>query len=677
MSLLLLFALALMADQPKVGELERLGKTGQDFLVIGLDAPGFDQLSPKQKILSYYLYRAAIAGNDLFTDQNHRYGLEIKDLMEQIYLNSEGLDPPVREAVHDYLKYLWLNHGHYHHNKHQKYLPNRLTPEMLRRAAEHARQRGARLKGDRRKALGLNYPLEKPLPANETLDQKLKRLEPHIFDPQFEPLQVNQKKGDDILATSFVNLYHPGITQALFDRLEPAWKARLNVRFHLRDGQPEPQLYRMGGIYDRYLETISHFLKQALPYAESNEQRAGLQALLDYYRTGDEKKFREYSVHWLKSDTVIDYLNGFVEQYKDPRGVIGQFEGNVSFVSDSTLIERLADSASYFEKKMPWPEQYRKEKVSPPVANVVNVVVETGDSGPNSPVAYNLPNYEDIRRDVGSKNIILLNVEEAQSEKIREQMIREFYLPEFQEDYRAFDKVARKWEVYMHEVIGHGSGRPDPKLTQDPRTLIGLAFSSLEECRADLVALYHVWDPKLVEIGAFTREEQPRVARAMYIGYLQGTMNRYRSLEDDIVREAHRRGRQLILSYLVENNYGARVVQRNGNYYAEISDLERMHQGVAELLGKLQVVKSTGDAEGATQIFDRYGTRVNTTWRDNIKERAARLRIPDETVFVFPQLVPVLKGNEIVDVRIETKEDLTAQQLRWSRWRFNTRIPAE
>gem|GEM_PF-715033 len=650
-----------------VGELERLGKEGQDILVLGVEATGFDRLSLNQKKLAFYLYRAAIAGHEIFTDQAHRYALEIKRLLEEIFLHSDGLPQSDIDAVHDYLKYVWINHGQYGSESHVKYVPNSLTFEILSKAAHHAASKGAHFE----------------LPAGEDLDRKLARLRPHIFDATVEPLQTNQKKGEDIIATSFVNLYDPGITQPMIDALPEEWKTRINVRFALQNGKVVPQVYKIGGVYGKYLETISYWLKLAVPLAESDQQRSGLEALLSYYQSGDEKKFREYSVDWLKSNTTIDYLNGFVESYYDPRGVISQFEGNANYVSDSTLISRLAANAAYFEKRMPWPDVYKRRQVTPPVANVVQVIVETGDSGPTSPVAYNLPNYEDVRRDVGSKNIILLNIQQAESQKILEQTIQEFFLPKHQDVFRKYGKLGRQWEVYMHEVIGHGAGKPDDKLKGEPRTVIGRAYSALEECRADLVALYQIIDPKLAEIGAFSAAEQKQVAEAQYVGYLQGQMNRYRSLDDDIVREAHRKGRELVLQYLVNGgesgnkDFGVKVVQVNGNFYVEINDMAKAHQGVAEILNRLQVIKSTGDAEAATHIFDRFGTKVNTAWRDNIKQRAARLKIPRETAYVFPQLVPAVQGNDISDVRLETRENLTAQQLRFSRWRFNTELTAK
>jgi dipeptidyl-peptidase-3 len=654
-----------VAEKRLVGELERLGKNGEDFLVLGVDAPGFDQLSQKQKTLIYYLYRAAIAGHTLFDQQNHRYALEIRNLLEEIHRRSEGLDAKTRDAVLDYLKYIWINHGPYNHDSHAKMPPNYLTPEMLQQAAEHAQTKGGKFE----------------LRDGETLQAKLERLRPTIFDPNFEPLRTNQRKGDDIIATSSVNLYEHGITQKMIEALPAEWQQRLNVRFGLEGGKVTPQVYKIGGLYGPDLETISHFLKLALPYAESEEQKLGLQSLVDFYATGDEEKFREYSVHWLKSNTIVDYLNGFIETYTDPRGVIGQFEGNVSFVSDSTLIDRLANNALYFEKKMPWPDEFKREKIEKPVANVVNMVLETGDSGPVSPSAYNLPNYADLRRDHGSKNIVMLNIMEARSEKIRLATIDEFYLPEYRDIVRKLGDRAVQWEVYMHEVIGHGSGKPSAKLKTDPAVVIGRAYSSLEECRADLVALYHVFDPKLVEIGAFTQSEQGDLARAMYLTYLQGQLNRYRMYPEDVVREAHQRGSELILEYLLQGgekggrDFGLKVIQKDGNYYVELQDLKKAHEGVGEILRTLQVIKATGNQTSATQIFDRFGSRVNSEWRKNVQMRAAKLKLPNKSVFVFPRLEPVLQGDQIKDVRLHVDEDLATQQMRFSRLRFNKQVP--
>lgn len=471
-----------------------------------------------------------------------------------------------------------------------------------------------------------------------------------------------------------MNLFDRGITSAMLEQAPKNVRHRLNVRFALKDGKAVPEFYKIGGVHSEYLENCAYWLEKAAPLAEIEEQRKGLEALIAFYKSGDENLFREYYAHWLRSNTTIDYLNGFIEQYMDPRGLIGQFEGNVSYVADSKLIDRLADKALYFEQRMPWPDRWKRAQISKPVANVVNVLVETGDSGPISPAAYNLPNYGDIRRDVGSKNIILHNVSNAQSQQIYDATIDEFYLPEYREVMRAYGQLGRTWLVYMHEVIGHGSGQQDATIKTDTQTMIGRTYNALEECRADAVALYHIFDDMLVEIGAFTKEEQSQVVLATFIRHLQGWLNSYRTLETEIVREAHDRGHQISLSFLVEGgldgdkDYGVKVVEQNGNFYVKITDIDLARQGVADYLNLLQTYKSTGDGEASTKLFDRFGSRVNVDWQRNIKERAAKIAIPNHTAYVFPRLEPSVDANgKISDVKIFFDEDLTVQQLRFGR----------
>lgn len=649
---------------PKTGEIERLGPDGRDVMILGLEAPGFEELLTDSKIFSYYLYRAAIAGDAIMYMQNHRHAFEIKQMLEAIFTCPAEMPEDVRDSVHDYVKYFWIHHGNYHHGTHTKFLPNTMTRESLRRAAEIALASGADLE------IG-----------SETLDEKLSRLDRTIFEIDYETLQSNQAKGADIVATSAVNFYDPGLTHDDINALGSEWTNKINVRFKNGNGKAVPESFMIGGAYSGELETICHFLRLAIPHAESDDQRNALELLVEFYETGDENIFRRHSIHWLKSDTTIDFLNGFIEQYIDPRGVIANFEGNVSFASDATLPDRLANNALYFEKKMPWPDKYQRKKIKRPVAKVVNVIVETGDAGPVSPAAYNLPNYNDIRRDHGSKNVMFLNVENSRSMKLFKTMVNEFYLPEYRENQLKYRiDVLRPLEVYLHEIIGHGSGQPDHSLKVDPRTAIGRAYSPLEECRADLVALYHMSDPKLVEIGAFETYEQQTVVEAAYISYTQGWMTMYDRIDGYQVREAHNQGHQLILMYLVENggdpnnDFGVRVIEQGGHFFVKIDDPEKMRVGIGQLLGKLQVMKSTGDAAGAAELFDRFASHVKPEWKDDMIERLGRLNVPRLKAFVFPRLTPVMKNGKITDVQISNDEDLTAQHLRISRLRHSTDI---
>ncbi|MDH3198896.1 MAG: dipeptidyl peptidase 3, partial [Candidatus Krumholzibacteria bacterium] len=489
------------------GELERLGPDGEDILVLGVEAPGFDALTLREKTLAYHLYRAALPGNRIAFRQSHRDAYEIKLLLEAIFLHAHGLEPALRAAVHEYLKYVWIHHGQYDHHTHTKFAPGALTREGLRDACEHAARAGAPL----------------PLRPGEAAVAMLARLDRAIFDPDHEPVQTNQAEGEDIIATSAVNYWDPGVTAADLDALPAEWRSRLNVRFARVDGRVVPEIYRIGGLYGDELAAASHFLAQALAHAEPGEQRASIESLLAYYRSGDEEDFRRHMVHWLRSDARVDFLNGFIEVYLDPRGAIGQFEANASFRVAGGLIDRVAENAAYFERRMPWDDAYKRDEVAAPVARLATVLVETGDAGPVSPAAYNLPNYNDIRRDHGSKNVILENIENTWSQALEEATVGEFFLAEYREPtLRYFRPLVRPLMVYMHEIIGHGSGRPAPDLAGDPRVLLGRTYSTLEECRADLVALWHIADPKLVEIGAFRMAEQRAVVEVAYASYLQG-----------------------------------------------------------------------------------------------------------------------------------------------------------
>ena len=644
-----------------VGEQERIGPDGRHALVIGVEAPGFDDLSAREKKFLYLMSRAAIAGNGIAFQQSHRDADDIVRLLEACFAHADGLIPSIREALHEYLKLVWIHHGQYHHHTHHKFTPSGLTTEMLAVAASNAQSRGARL----------------PLQPNEAVEEMLGRLRPSIFDADFEPVQTNQSSGVDIVATSAVNYYDPGVSKADVDALTE-WRERLNVRFARRDHGVVPEVFKIGGIFGRELETVSHFLSLATPHAENDEQRAAIRSLLEFYRTGDEHHFRDHMIHWLKSDAHVDYLNGFIESYLDPRGVIAQFEANASFQAGGGIIDKIAESAPYFERKMPWPDQYKRTDVSRPVATIVNVVIETGDAGPVSPAAYNLPNYNDIRRDYGSKNVILHNVENTRAEGIETAVVNEFFLPEYRDAVLALSHtLTRPLKVYLHEIIGHGSGRPDPSLgNMDPRSRLGRVYSSLEEARADLVALYHIGDQKLSEIGAYDASMRDLVVETAYVAFLQGWMSRMDRVEGLEVREAHDRGHHLILMWLLrggerKRNYGVEVVSVDGDFFVRVTDTDRAHEGIGELLSRLQVIKSTGDADAAHRIFDEFGTHVDPQWNANIAARREKLKLPKLKAFVFPHLTPVMRGNEIVDVRLAYDEDLTAQQLRFRRLEFS------
>ena len=643
-----------------VGELERLGPDGADFLVIGLDADGFVSLPTRQKILLYYLSRAAIAGDELLYLQNHRTALSIKRLLETLWGGREVSPQRTRAAVHDYLKYLWINHGNYDHRSGVKYAPRFLTPKMLRAAMERLARGGETFDF---------------LPG-EDIAARFAGLQAAIFDRFQEPNLTVTEAGKDVIAESAVNLYAPGVTGAMIDALPEALRNRLNVRFELDPigGGAVPRVMDVAWTHGARLERIVHFLRKALPFSDDGPQRKSLEHLVEFYITGEEELFRMHSLEWLRTRASTDYLNGFIEQLKDPRGVIGQFEGMAGFISDSEMVGRLAGNAAYFEERMPWPDEFKRVDVETPVSNIIDIVMGTGDMGPVPWAGYNLPNYADIRETHGAKNVIFRNIMAAGSERDRDAVIETFYLPEVRESVRSWGRLAGDWIVYMHEVIGHGSGRPSKDLEDDPRNLMGRVFSPLEEMRADLVALYFMADPKLVEIGAFEAKHHLEILTTAYVSYFQGFLASYRRFHGERIMEAHWKGRQAIFMWLVRGgddgtgDYGLRVVEEGGSVYVKVDDVWKVRRGLEVLLGKVQVLKATADVKGAEALVDGFGTTYDPAWKADVERRASRIGLATQKAFVFPHLFPVTdEGGNVVDVELRYDEDLTAQQMRFSR----------
>lgn len=663
----------------RVGELERLGEGGRDLMVLGLEAPGFEKLKLSQRKFAYYMYRAAIAGNDIYYQQNHRFALEIRDLMETLLEQRAALDPAVAEGIEEYLKLVWANHGHYHHWNHAKFVPRKLSFVQLQKAVKAATKAGAKFAPRK----------------GESAERMLARLKPHIFDPKVEPLQV--VGGADPIKASASGLYDTGLTMKEIEALPKEVQGQINVRFALgkdKKGRKaaQPQVFMVKGTYGESLGNVVYWLKKAAGYVENERvevekdgvkkvrfepiavQKQALDTLIAFLESGEEAKFKEHSIAWLKSKGSIDYLNGFYEVYKDPRSVIGAYQANVSFRVDSEKLDKLSQNALYFEAKMPWKDAWKRPKVESPVAIAVNVIVETGDGGPMSAAAYNLPNYDEIRRTHGSKNVMLQNVELARSPELQKKTTEAFYLPEDRELMNRLGSLGRQWLVYLHEVIGHGSGQADESLKgEEPAVKMGNVYNALEECRADAVALYQFQDPKLVEIGAVSAEDHAQAAKAMFLRVLGSQLAKNGEVEGEVIREAHERGEQLTLNWLTQpgKDYGVAVVQKDGHFYVQVNDVQKAKVGVGDLLEKLQTLKAMGDKAGAEALFEQFGSKVNPEWQKSAKARLEAIGRPKETALVFPQLIAVVEGKDgrenLKDVTLETKESFAEQMLRFKK----------
>ncbi len=635
--------------------LEQVGNTA----IVQVYADGFDELTLNEKILCYYLYRAAVAGRDIAYDQHHKHTLEIKAILEGILRNPEGIEPGLLKKIKDYTKLFWVNGSQYSDRTKRKIIPN-FSPEELIKACNIAVKNG----GD----IGLK--------EGETVEKKIGRLKKCIFDAEFEPLMTNKNPGPgkDILTGSANNFYE-GVTLKEVER----WARRGREKHPLNSKVTKDrrrriieQVYRAGtdgikpGLYAKELSNVIKWLEKAIPYAEGN-QKETIRKLIKYFKTGDPKDFRDFNISWVKDNYNIDFINGFIEVYKDARGKKGEYEAMVSFVDKKTtkLMKDLANNALYFEQKAPWKDEYKKKKFDIPVANSINLLVGTGGLGPSSPIGINLPNEQDIRETYGSKSVLLSNIMDAARMASAAKVTDEFALPEDVEMFKKYAEVTGKALVAMHEIIGHGSGKMNKKLKEDPSTYLRENYSALEEARADLVALFNMFDDKLIEIGVLPDK---KAAEAAYGRYAMSDLLILRRIPDgDKIQDDHMRATHLIVTYLMNKTGAIEEVNKNGKVYLKVKDYQLMRKGVGELLAEIMRIKAEGDYEAGKKLVNTYGIKINTEWRDNVIKRVKAINYPSFNGYVFPYLEPVKdeKGN-ITDVKIKYPASFEEQMLKFS-----------
>ena len=637
----------------KLGErkflLERVG----DFQVLQVYADGFENLSQNNKILSYYLSMASLAGRDIEYDQNHKYELEIRKILEGIITHPEGIDGKILEKIDEYTKLFWINNGHYNYISSHKFIPEFSFEELLD-AAKKTIVNGA--------DLGL-----KP---GETIEKKLNKLKRTIFDIDFEPVKTNKTPpdGQDIITGSANNLYDNVTLKEVesFDEKYP-----LNSRLIKINGKLVEEVYRTGtdkippGRYAEELKNVIKYLEKAVPYAGEKQQET-LKHLIQYFKTGDPADFRKYNISWVKDDPDVDTILGFIEVYLDARGVKAEFEGLVSYVDskETEVLERLAKVAQYFEDKAPWDDKYKKTWGDVPVSNAINVVMEVGGCGPVSPAGINLPNAQDIREEYGSKNVSLHNIISARRTVVYPEFLEEFvHNKEDRELIKKYRNYTRNAHIALHEIVGHGSGKVSQSLKEDPSVYLKEYYSTLEEARADLVAMWHIFDEKLVEIGLVPDKI---CGEAMYKSEVMSDLTQLIIIKGDNIEKDHMRGTHLIISYLRDKTNAIEVVEDNGKVYFNVLDIEEMRRGVGELLKELMRIKAEGDYEAVKELMEKYAIKVNPQWRDQVQKRHRALKIPIYTAYVMPELVPVKddSGN-ITDVQVSYPLDLKTQMLKF------------
>ena len=613
--------------------------------VVQLYADGFTALPLRERILIYHLYQAALAGRDIYYDQRYRHNLAMRDTLEEILTHADGIPEDTLAEIQRYTKLFWINTGPYNNLTARKFVL-RCTRDAFMAAARVAERNGARMPVD------------------------LAKLEPCFFDLEFDPIVTSKTPGPgkDILEASANNLYS-GVSMADLEAFEERYP--LNSRLVKQDRRLAEEVYRVGGRYDQYIRAIVGHLEAAAPYA-TDAMAAALRALIRFYETGETADRIAYDIAWIQDrDSPVDTINGFVEVYMDARGMKGAWEALVYYVNPEKTagIRKLAAAAQWFEDRMPWDEQYRKQGVCGVSANAIDVVIETGDSGPVTPIGINLPNDQTIRELHGSKSVSLSNASQAYDKSTLPEFRREFaWSAEEAERAEKWSSFASELTTNMHEVIGHGSGRIAERLQGNPQGVLKEQYSALEESRADLVALYFVPNRKLVELGLVEEADHADIVRAEYESYARNALVQLRRVrEGSQIEEDHMRNRQMVVGWLMANSRAIELRRRDGKTYYVVVDVDAFQEGVGRLLADVQRIKAEGDYEAAKALFDTYGVHFDPALRDEVVARVDRLQMPSYTGFVQPRLEAVRNGQgEVTDVQISYPLDLTKQMLEYS-----------
>lgn len=662
----LLLALSLNSCKPKKDEAQAAASetpvlldTFADLQILRYELPGWDKLSLRQKTLIYYLSEAALCGRDIIYDQHNKHNLAVRKTLEAIHSTYKGdRSTPQWKQYETYAKRVWFSNGIHHHYSEGKILPE-FDPEYFAQL----------LNGSDAQAL--------PMP----LPQLLAELKAVIFDPTLMPKRTNKDAGVDVIQASAVNFYEGLSSQEVDDFYHAMQKNGgptppsfgLNSKLVKANGKIFEQVWKSGGMYGPAIDKIVYWLEKAATVAENEQQKKAIELLIEYYRTGDLKKFDAYNIAWVQdTSSTVDFINGFIEVYHDPKGYKADFESVVQY-NDPEATEKMAvvsRNAQYFEDNSTIPDEYKKESVKGVSYRVINVAMESGDCAPSTPIGINLPNSNWIRTLHGSKSVSLLNIEEAYGKSGGAAALREFAHDE-EEVARAekYGSMVDKMHTALHEVIGHASGQLKPGVAEPHATLKTYA-STLEEARADLVALYFMPDPKLIEWGLLPDAE---AYKAEYDRYIRnGLFQQLRRLKPgDKLEEDHMRNRQLVAAWAFEKGAPQGViakVERNGKTYYDITDYGKLRELFGQLLREIQRIKSEGDYATAEKLVEGYGVMVDPKDVMQVKDRYAILPTKPYSGFVQPRLVPVMDAqSNITDVRVEVESDFVKQMLRYGK----------
>ncbi len=634
-----------------------------DLKVLRYQVPGFTELTLNQKLLVYYLYEAALSGRDIFYDQNSRHNLSVRKTLEIIVSNYSG-DKTSSEwnQFMVYTKRVWFSNGIHHHYSNLKFFPE-CSREYF-------------------KSLIQALPDAKfPLHDGESAADFAERITDVVYNPDIAPKRTNKDPKDDLVKTSANNFYE-GVSQKeveeFYSRITDKNDTTpisygLNSKLIKEAGIIKERLYKSGGMYSQAIDKIIYWLEKAETVAENDQQKLVISTLIEFYKTGSLAKFDEYSIAWVKNnDSRVDFVNGFIETYLDPMGMRGSFESMVSIKDPeaSKRIEAISREAQWFEDKSTISDKFKKKNVKGIQARVITVVVESGDAAPSTPIGVNLPNANWIRKHHGSKSVNLGNIVDAYDEAGRSSgMLEEFCSS--QEEI----ELAKKWGALgnnlhtdLHEVIGHASGQINPGIGTPRETLRNYA-STIEEARADLVALYYIIDPKLVEIGVTASTD---VGKSEFNSYIRnGLMTQLVRLKPgEDIEEDHMRNRQLIAAWAYEKGLSDNVIEKisqDGKTYFVIYNYEKLRDLFGQLLAETQRITSEGDFESARKLVETYGVKVDPNLHQEILNRYKKLNIAPYAGFIQPKLTPVMEGDQIRDIQISYPDDFTEQMMEYGK----------
>ena len=644
------------------------GERFADIQMLRYQVPGFDELTLRQKTLIYYLSQASLLGRDILWDQNGRFNLRLRRILEAVYTHFSGDRSSADFAAFAvYMKRVWFSNGIHHHYGCEKFRPG-FTQEFLHQALEQL-QAGH---------IALGYS------SLEALEQELF---PVIFDPSVMPKRVNQAAGEDLLLTSACNYYAPGITQAEAEEFYARRKAEgdqqhpimygMNSRLErAADGSLHENVWRADGMYGAAIRQIVQMLSQAIPYAENERQQSVIRKLIEFYETGNLAVFDSYTILWVEeTEGEVDFTNGFTEVYGDPLGLKASWEGYVNYTDHQATrrAQALSRNAQWFEDHSPVDARFKKPLCRGVSAKVINAAILGGDLYPSSAIGINLPNSNWVRAEHGSKSVTIANLTHAYDEAARGNGFRN----EFADSTQTVSLMDRYGSVCddlhtdLHECLGHGSGRLLPGVDPDALKAYG---STIEEARADLFGLYYLADEKLVELGLTPCQE---AYKAQYYSYMMNGLltQMVRIQPGHQIEEAHMRNRALIARWTLEHYPQAvRLSEQDGKHYVEILDYPLLRTAFGTLLAEIQRIKSEGDLQAARQMVERYGVQIDAKLHQEVLERYSKLNLAPYKGFINPRYTPIYdQEGHITDVHIDYLETYDEQMLRYSK-QYNTLI---